>query len=317
MPDKLTITFLGTSSAPPQIERRQSGVFINYRNEHILVDAGEAIQSQMLKYKVSFAKKLTILITHLHSDHTLGIIGLLSTRCFYGVHTPVTIIGPPWTTSFIFLQMLAYRLYPDYDVKVIETSGGVVYSNPNIMIKAFPTNHLSTSLGYTIQTHVPLGKFNVDKARQLGIEEGKLWGKLKKGFTLKIGNKTYKPSDVLDELNEKKLKVVITGDTYLSQEVINNAVEADLLIHDATYPPDEEARARKYKHTTCLQAAQIAKLARVKRLILTHISTLYSNKEKALEQVQKIFPNTNFAYDGLRIILPSAKGEKEKNKGKQ
>ena len=299
----LTVTFLGTSSAPPQLHRRQSSVFIKYRSNNILVDAGEATQVQMLKYHINFAKKLIILITHLHSDHTLGIIGLLSTRCFYGVHTPVTIIGPPWTTSFIFLQMLAYRLYPDYEIKVIETSGGIVFSNKDLLIEAFPTTHQLNSLGYRIQTHRPLGKFNVEKARQLGIKEGKLWGKLQKGFKIKIHEKTFRPSDVLEPSKEKKIKIVITGDTHLNQNVINYASNADLLIHDATYPPNEEARAEKYKHTTCTQAARIAKVASVKRLVLTHISTLHGDGKESIKKVREIFENAEFAYDGLKIVL--------------
>jgi len=159
------------------------------------------------------------------------------------------------------------------------------------------------SLGYRIQTHSPLGKFNVEKAKKLGIKEGKLWGKLQKGFKIKINDKTFKPSDVLEPSKEKKIKIVITGDTHLNQNVINYASNADLLIHDATYPPGEEARAEKYKHTTCTQAATIAKIANAKRLILTHISTLHKDGKESIEKVKEIFDNAEFAYDGLKIVL--------------
>jgi len=302
MSDKMIVTFLGTSSAPPQANRSQSSVSIQYRGYNLLVDVGEATQNQMIKNKISF-KNLTILITHLHSDHILGLMGLLSTKGFYNIETPITIIGPPWTNSFIFLQMLAYRFYPEYEIKVIESEGGIVLSNNELYIEAFRVQHSNNSLGYKIVTHKPLGTFNVEKAKQKKIPKGKLWKKIQEGFPIDVDNKTLYPSEILDKSSSKSLKIVITGDTNIDQNVINNSSGADLLIHDATYPPNETVRAKKYLHSTCVDAANVAKFAQVKKLALTHISSLYKNLNESLRATQKIFAESFFAHDELQIIL--------------
>jgi len=302
MSDGMKITFLGTSSAPPQIDRRQSSIAIQYRGHNLLVDLGEAAQVQMLKHKISF-KNLTILFTHLHSDHTLGLIGLLATRGFYNIKNPVTIIGPQWTKTFVFLQLLAFRFYPDFEIEVIETNGGVVIANNDFVVESFKVNHSEESLGYKIITQKPLGVFNVDKAEKLEIPRGKLWKELQEGNPIEFEEKTIFPSEVLDKSPAKQIKVVITGDTTLDYNVIKNSAEADLLIHDATYPPSEVERSKKYKHSTCLDAAFVAKKANVKQLILTHISELHKDLGESLRATQEIFPNSILAEDGLEIEL--------------
>ena len=100
-------------------------------------------------------------------------------------------------------------------------------------------------------------------------------------------------------------KIVLTGDTTITDTVINNSSEADLLIHDATYPPKEVERAKKYKHSTSSEAAYVAKRARVKKLYLTHISNIHRDLDYSLKEAQAIFSESYFAYDGLNIELPS------------
>jgi ribonuclease Z len=302
MSDKMVITFLGTSSAPPQADRSQSSIFVKYRGHNILIDVGEGTQFQMVKNKISM-KNLTILLTHLHSDHTLGLIGLLTTRDFYSISSPLTIVGPPFTSSFVFLQLLAYRLRPEYEIRIIETEGGIVLSNNDFYIESFRVSHSENSFGYKIETHKPLGVFNVEKAKEKKIPKGKKWNMLQNGFPINVYGDYIYPSEVLDVSHSKQMKLVVTGDTNISQNVINKSSNADLLVHDATYPPSEERRAKKYLHSTCVDAARVARFSNSKKLVMTHISTLHENLTKSLESAQKIFPNSVFAEDGMRIIL--------------
>ena len=298
----MVVTFLGTSSAPPQVERRQCSVSVKYQSSNLLFDVGEATQVQMIKNKIGF-KNLTIFLTHLHSDHTQGLIGLLSTRNFYDIKTPLTIIGPPWTSSFVFLQLLAYRFYPEYEIKVIETEGGTVLLNNELHIESFKVNHTEDSVGYKISTLRNLGTFSTAKAKQREIPKGKLWKLLQEGIPIEIKNQKIFPSEILSDSKQKILKIVITGDTKIDQNVINKSSNVDLLIHDATYPPDEIKRAQKYKHSTCLDAAYVAKFADVKRLVMTHISNIHEDLDESLRESKKIFENCEFAYDDLQIIL--------------
>ena len=304
MTNEVTVTFLGTASAPPQINRRQSAISVKYRSNNLLVDTGEAVQVQMLKYKVRF-KNLIILFTHLHSDHTQGLMGILATRNFYNIKTPITIIGPPWTSSFIFLQLLSYRFYPEYKINVIETDGGIAFSNNDLSIESFKVNHSEESLGYKILTHQPLGKFNIEKAEKLGIPKGELWKSLQEGNPIELNGRIIHSSEVLDSVPNNQIKIVISGDTALDQEVLNHSSHADLLIHDSTYPFDQTERATKYKHSTCVHAAQIGKHAKVRKLVLTHISELHKNLEETLNHAKTIFPDTILAEDGLQLKISS------------
>ena len=300
---QVNVFFLGTGSAPPQLERSQSAIVIKYNGHHILVDAGEGTQRQMIRYKVGLRKKLLVLLTHLHADHTLGLIGLLSTRCFYGLENPVTIVGPPGTSNFVYLNLLAYGLFPDYDIKVIEVTNDIIVNNKDFYIEAFRTLHCANSVGYKFVIHPPLGKFNVEKIKTLGIPPGETWKNLKEGIPIKIGDRVVYPSEILEKSTRKPLKIVITGDTRLYQNVINHAAYADLLIHDATYPPLEGERAVKYYHSTCSQAALAARAAKVKKLVMTHISNLHTDLEYSLREARKIFPEAIFAYDGMKLTI--------------
>ncbi len=302
MSDEMKITFLGTSSAPPMIERRQSSIAIRYRGHLLIVDVGEGTQIEMLKNKISL-RKMTILLTHLHADHTLGLIGLLTTRNFFNIKTPVTIIGPTWTSQFLSLLFLAYRFKPEFEVTVLETTGDVVLNNKDFFIESFPVTHSIESIGYKIETHPKKERFNPDKAQALNIPQGKLWKQLQEGTPIEIKGKEITPDAVMDKIDSKNLKVVITGDTEFDENVIINSKHADLLIHDATYPPEEKERATKYKHSTVLDAALVAKKAKVKKLALTHISQLHSDLEHSLSEAKKIFSNSIIAYDGLTIKL--------------
>ncbi len=302
MSDEMTITFLGTSSAPPQVDRRQSSLALKYRGNLLLIDAGEGTQIEMLRNKISL-RKLTILLTHLHSDHTLGLMGLLTTRNFFNINSPITIIGPTWTSQFLSILFLAYRFKPAFEISVLETQGGLVLDNKDLTVKAFTIKHSIEGIGYVIETKPKKFKFNPEKANSLGIPKGPLWKQLQEGHEIEVNNKTILPTEVTEKIKPKKLKIVVTGDTVFDDNVVENSKSADLLIHDATYPPEEKERAAKYSHSTCIDAATVAQKAKVKKLVLTHISELHSDLEHSLSESKKVFANTILAYDGLKLKL--------------
>ena len=179
--------------------------------------------------------------------------------------------------------------------------------NKDFTLESFPLSHSDTSFGYSLVTKPKIGKFNVEKATKLGIPRGDLWKKLQSGNSIELNGKKIVPSDVLDKIEDNSLKIVITGDTPYDQTTIDYAKNADLLIHDSTYPSYEEERAKKYLHSTCIDAAKIAKEAKVKRLILTHISELHQDLGESLEETKEIFKNSEFAEDGLKISIKAKK----------
>jgi ribonuclease Z len=179
----------------------------------------------------------------------------------------------------------------------------LVLSNSDFYIESFPVSHGDNCLGYKIVTHKSLGVFNVDRALKKNIPKGKKWKKLQEGYPVEIDNKTVFPSEILDISNEKQTKIVITGDTPLDDTVINISANADLLIHDSTYPIIESERAKKHKHSTCTDAAFVANRANVKKLVLTHFSELHKNLTESLRNAKEIFPDSVLAYDGLVIEI--------------
>ncbi len=306
MSDEVNLLFLGTGGAPAQKERNQSSILLNYKSFSLFFDFGENVQTQIVKFGAKLRKNKFIILTHLHSDHTLGIMGFLSSKNM-SAPTPLTIIGPRGTERFLALQFLAFRFMPLFPIKIIEIPVGDKLCFSDFILQSFPTIHAPESMGYVFSTLPPIGKFNSSKALSLKIPKGKYWKQLSEGIPIQVDGTMVYPSDVLDPSDHKTIKVVITGDTAPSDEVINHSCAADLLIHDATQPSSRGEQAAKYRHSSCLDAAWVAKQANVKQLVLTHLSTLYHQFDKELEKVQEIFPHSLFAYDGLSLTISQEK----------
>src|SRR5207247_2006089 len=175
-------------------------------------------------------------------------------------------------------------------------------------IYAFPTEHGGgPSLGYILKEHVRRGRFDVEKARALGIPEGPLWGKLTKGEAVQLANgQTVRPSEIIGEARPGRL-VAFTGDTRPCAATVDAAQGADLLIHEATFGEEERDRARVTGHSTAKEAAQVALAAKARRLVLSHVSARYSlSADELVREAREVFPNAAVAKDGLEVDVPFA-----------
>jgi ribonuclease Z len=302
--DKLTdlqITFLGTSASIPTPKRALSAVAIRRKNELILFDCGEGTQRQMIQAGVGFHKPTKIFVTHLHGDHILGLPGLLQTMALLGRTTKVELYGPAGIKQFIeaINQTVPHML--TFPLEVYEKTAGTVCEEKEYTIQAAETVHIDPSLVYAFTEKPRPGRFYPKKARELGVPEGPLWSKLQAGkqVTLQDG-RVVLPENVLGQPRRGR-KIVYTGDTGYSENVVELAKNADLLIHESTFEDELMPRALEDNHSTPSIAARTAKEANVKQLVLTHISARYNNANKLLEQAQKIFPNTVVAHDFLKL----------------
>jgi ribonuclease Z len=180
-------------------------------------------------------------------------------------------------------------------------------------IEAFAADHGGSAVGYTLREHTRLGRFNPDKARELGVPEGPLWGKIHKGETIHFevtrpdGStepREVSPGQPVGAPRPGRV-VVISGDTRPSQRLVTAADGADLLVHEATFGEEEKDRAKETGHSTAVQAAQVALAARVKKLVLTHLSARYSAIGDVLgKEAREVFPETIVAKDGLTVEVP-------------
>jgi ribonuclease Z len=301
----IRVIFLGTAGSVPTPERSLPAVLIQRENEHLMFDCGEGVQRQMIKAKVGFHKKMKIFISHMHGDHVLGLPGLLQTMALMDRQKKVEIYGPEGIKRFLEGTREVLQFALTFSVEIHEIyDEGVVCREEEYAVEAAWSNHVIPSLAYAFVEKPRAGKFYPDKARALGVPEGELWSKLQHGDKIKLSDgRVVKPEEVVGPLRRGR-KIVYTGDTRPFKGFPKFAADADLVIHDATFDDALAEKASEDGHSTPSQAAEEAKKAKVKKLVLTHISARYADTGLLLEQAQKVFKNTVVAEDFMELELP-------------
>ena len=259
----------------------------------------------MMRYRVGFAPE-GILITHLHADHYLGLPGLLRTLNLQERADPLRLWGPPRSADMLraICELGADRLA--YEVDIRETSPGeTAVVGDGYRVLAFRTSHTRTSVGFALVEDERLGRFDVERARELGVPPGPLFGRLHRGEAVELPDgRRVDPAGLAGPPRPGR-KVVYTGDTRPAPETIEAARGADLLVHEATFAAADSRRARETGHSTAAQAAQVALEAGVRRLVLTHISARYAQQPGILlREARAIFPRTDIARDGWSAEVP-------------
>jgi ribonuclease Z len=313
----LSLTFLGTSAARPTVERSVSAIALDREGETLLFDCGEGTQRQMMKYGVGFSLG-EIFFTHFHSDHFLGVIGLVRTLGLQGRTEALTLYGPVGGKRVLAAAIELGVERAPFPVNVVELAPGARLERKGYDIEVFAADHGGNAVGYAIRERLRLGRFDPDKARALGIPEGPLWGRLHKGETVEWDEsrsdgppvrRTAVPTELVGPPRPGRL-VVISGDTRPSATLVEVAAGADLLVHEATFTAEEQERAEETRHSTAREAAQVALAARVKKLVLTHLSARFSAAwNELLEEAKEVFPETVVARDGMVVEVRFADEE--------
>jgi ribonuclease Z len=302
----LTATFLGTGAATPTVDRNVAGLAVQREGETILFDCGEGNQRQMMRYGVGFSFT-EIFFTHYHADHILGVTGLLRTMGLQDRTAPVRLYGPRGAQRVLGAAIALGIERNKFPVEVQELRPGDRLTREQYDIVVFETDHRPDTVGFALAEHIRLGRFNPDRARELGIPEGPLWGRLHKGETVVLDDgRSIAPADLVGAPRRGRT-LVYSGDTRPSLTVVEAARGADLLIHEATFGSDELERAKETGHSTAAEAARVAVEAGARRLVLTHISPRYSrDAPELLAEARAIFPETVVARDGLTVDVPFA-----------
>lgn len=283
----LEITFLGTGAGVPSKDRAMSALAIRQGSQVTLLDCAEGTQRQLMISKLSFMKIDRIFITHLHGDHMLGLPGLIQTMGMSGRKNPLEIYGPKGIGDAIMGMLNACEGVYEYELRIIEMDGCQTVNFDTHSVSSFPTNHGVPSLGFRYAENDSPGTFNRAKAISLGISPGPDFGKLQRGESVN----GVRPEQIMD-MPRKGLSVVYTGDTVPDESVVIGSKGADLLIHDSTYDAGEDERAAKHMHSTCIQAAEIARAASVRYLILTHFSHRYEDCTVLQDHARNVFADT-------------------------
>ncbi len=304
----IRITLLGTAAARPTPGRNVSGLAVQYEGELLLWDCGEGTQRQMMRYATGF-NVTSLFITHVHADHILGIPGLLRTMGLQGHRDPVKLFGPPGSASVLSdaVHLGTHRV--PFPVKIREVEAGEEIQRKGFSIRAFRVSHGISAVGWSLVEPPRLGRFDVERARALGVPEGPAFGRLHRGESVEVEGGVVGPEDVVGPPRPGRT-VVYTGDTRVSGSVVDAARGADLLIHDATFGDDEEDRARETGHATARQAARQARRAGARQLILTHLSARYADDPNVLlRQAREEFEGTRVGRDGMVIEVPFSSEE--------
>jgi len=296
MSNKIKITFLGTGDAIPSARRNHSAIFLNYDSENILIDCGEGTQRQFRKAGLNPCKINRILITHWHGDHVLGIPGLLQTLALSGYNKTLYIYGPRGTKKYVEEIIKIFKFVGKYEIKVEEISNkGKFYETSDFYLEAEQMEHGTPANAYNfvIKDKMRIDKKKLEKSK---LPLGPLIKNLKEGKDVIYNGKKYKSKDFVYFEKGKKISVVL--DTAMNPKIEPFVKNSELFICESSFGSELEKEARERMHMAVNQTANIAKKAKVKKLILTHISSRYEkNLNQILNEAKKIFKESYLVKD--------------------
>jgi ribonuclease Z len=300
------ITFLGTSSGVPTRSRNVSGVALRLpqRAEFWLFDCGEGTQHQILRSDLKISQLTRIFITHTHGDHIFGLMGLLASVGLAGNPHRIDIYGPSGLSDYLQACQRYSHTHFSYPIKVHKNQPGVIYEDEEYTVSCGRLEHRVTAFGYRVTEKDRPGQFNVEKAKELGIPTGPLYGQLKRGETVTLPDGRKFNGAEFCGLPQVGRKIAYCTDTVYCEGAVELARDADVLIHEATFAHQDAQMAVERLHSTSTMAAQVAVGAGVKQLLMTHFSPRYAPGndivlEDLLQEARAIFPNTDMAYDFL------------------
>lgn len=297
----LDVCLLGTAGMMPQPHRWLTALMTRYNGSSLLIDCGEGTQIAMKEAGLSPNPIDIICFTHYHADHISGLPGLLLSMGNSDRTEPVTMIGPKGLKTVVnALRVIAPEL--PFPIEYVEIDGDEAsYEINGYHITAYKVKHNITCYGYTID--IPrAGKFSVDAAKSLGLPV-QTWSLLQKGNNVEFEGKTYTPDMVMGP-DRRGIRLAYCTDSRPCEAIVSHVKGADLFICEGMYAEkDKLPKAKKNKHMTFYEAAQMAQDAQVEELWLTHFSPSLVGAKSYMGTVKKIFANAYLGEDGKKIEL--------------
>jgi ribonuclease Z len=300
----MKIVLLGTGGTIPTLRRNLPSVALQREGDIFLFDCGEGTQIQLIRASLSPGKLVAIFLTHLHGDHVTGLPGLLMTMMHYSREKPLSVLGPPGTKDYLALIRKCLGFNPQYSIEIRELSDGQVYAGADFAVEAVTVDHKPHTFGFSLEEESRPGRFFPEKAKELGVPEGPLFGRLQRGATVTLPDGNVVTPAMVMGPPRKGRKVVYVTDTRPCPRVVELAQEADLLIHEGMFLNDMEKEAGLKGHSTILQAAKIARDAKVKKFVITHLSSRYRQINELLDEARGIFPQAVIGRDLMEFEIP-------------
>jgi len=302
---KFEVTILGSSSATPIFNRNPTAQVLNINEKLYLVDCAEGTQQQMLRFDVKLSRIDYIFISHLHGDHYLGLVGLLSSLHLNGRKKGIKIFGPPPLKEIIELQLKYSETTLNYPVEFVFTSDekrAVILDNQDIIVETIPLDHRIPTTGFLFKQKKRLRKIIKDKVEELNIPV-QYFAALKKGNDYEAPDGTFYKNDTLTTDSDEPKSYAYCSDTLYTEKYLEQIDSATLLYHEATFLHEMLDRANQTHHTTALQAGEVALRTNAEKLIIGHFSARYKTLNELLDEAQSIFPNTELAVEGKTFVI--------------
>jgi ribonuclease Z len=302
---KFEVTILGSSSATPIFNRNPTAQALNINERLYLIDCGEGTQQQMLRFDVKASRIDYIFISHLHGDHYLGLVGLLSSLHLNGRIKILHIFCPAPLKEIIDLQFKYSETTIQYPIEYTFIDAGApakLVENQDVIIESIPLDHRIPCTGFLFREKKRLRKLQKEKIENMNIPV-EYYSKLKKGEDyIDAGGKVYK-NDELTIDSERPKTYAYCSDTLYGERYFKQIAGADLLYHEATFLHDMHDRALQTHHTTALQAGEVAAKTNARKLVIGHFSARYKTLNELLDEARSVFPETELAIEGKTFAV--------------
>lgn len=296
----MKITVLGCYAATPRTLNNPTSQVLEMQNRFFLIDCGEGTQVQLRKKKIKFSKINHIFISHLHGDHSFGLIGVVTTFAMLGRETDLHIYGPKGIKELILTQLRLSGSFTSYILcfhELESKESEVVFEDEKVIVKTIPLKHRVYTNGYLFQEKSKERKLNREKAKLYNIDKC-YYQNIKNGKDITLDNGQFIPNSELTFDPEPPQSYAFCSDTLYNEDIIPIIQGVEVLYHESTFLEKDAQYTERTMHCTAKQAATIALKANAKNLILGHYSTRYESIEPFKEQAQQVFPNVFLADDG-------------------
>ena len=299
------VKILGSNSAAPAYGRHPTAQLLQIQQENFLIDCGEGTQMQMQRFKVRINRINHIFISHLHGDHYNGLIGLLSTMHLQKRTQDLYLYGPPGLKEILSIQFKYSDTHLFYKIHFYELTEGlveIIYDNEFLSVETIPLNHRIQCSGFLFKEKLKRRRVNISSLPEYFLPSQML--ALKQGEDVKDadGNIIYKNEDYTFDAKPSR-SYAFCSDTAFYEPILNQIENVDLLYHESTFLHEQKHRAAETFHSTAFQAATIAKLANVKKLLLGHYSSRYKDISPFVEEARNIFEESYLSLEGNNVML--------------
>ncbi|PAW94230.1 ribonuclease Z [Mucilaginibacter sp. MD40] len=302
---KFEVTILGSSSATPIFNRNPTAQVVNVNDKLYLIDCAEGTQQQMMRFDVKPSRIDHIFISHLHGDHYLGLIGLLSSMHLNGRKKGLKLFCPAPLKEIIEIQLKYSETTLNYPIEYVFTDPSQkaqIFENQDICVETIPLDHRIPCTGFLFKQKKRMRKLIMERVEEIGIPVP-YYTSIKKGLDYEAPDGTIYKNDLLSMAPAPPKSYAYVSDTKYNPQYFKQINNVTVLYHEATFMHDMLDRANQTHHTTALQAAQVANEVNAERLLIGHFSARYKTLNELLEEAQSVFPETDLAIEGKTFVI--------------